>query len=83
LCESGSGTLPELAHPAHTASSAQFLGSYGTQNKSPRINLGMKLNTVAGLGFALAANVPIIDRRRTHAGFNNSGSVSQRTSYDD
>ncbi|WP_369982675.1 hypothetical protein [Thalassolituus sp.] len=43
----------------------------------------MKLNTVAGLGFALAANVPIIDRRRTHAGFNNSGSVSQRTSYDD
>tara|TARA_Y100000296_G_scaffold75547_1_gene95335 strand:+ start:181 stop:432 length:252 start_codon:yes stop_codon:yes gene_type:complete len=38
---------------------------------------------VAGLGFALAANAPIIDRRRMHAGFNNSGSAPQRTASAD
>jgi hypothetical protein len=79
----GKGTLPELSQPAHRASSAQFLGSYGTQNKSPRINVEVKLDIVAGLGFALTANAPIIERRRTHAGFNNSGSVPQRTLSDD
>jgi hypothetical protein len=55
---SGNGTLPELSQPVHTASSAQFLGSYGTQNKSPRIKVEVKLDTLAGLGFALTATAP-------------------------